>query len=92
MLNPHVNVREHSGPINKEFLSHFGAVVVTDNTIPLATLCQWDEACRTSKPAVLFLLGITSGLTATLFADFGVEHTVTDETGDAAKTGVIEGE
>ncbi|KAH3766129.1 Ubiquitin activating enzyme [Pelomyxa schiedti] len=91
LLNPYVLVREHTSEITDAFLCQFGAVLVTDPRIPASVVQHWDFVCRSRLPTpVLFLMGHSSGATATLWADYGPIHTVTDENGEAAKTSVFE--
>eukprot|EP01105_Mastigella_eilhardi_P027953 TRINITY_DN890_c0_g1_i1.p1 TRINITY_DN890_c0_g1~~TRINITY_DN890_c0_g1_i1.p1 ORF type:complete len:1097 (-),score=334.49 TRINITY_DN890_c0_g1_i1:94-3342(-) len=88
VLNTYVNVVEVTEPITTDILAKHGAVVVTDGSVPRETLCEWDAFCRTH--GILFLYGVTRGVTATAFADFGPKHVVTDETGEANAVSVVE--
>ncbi|KAH3732728.1 Ubiquitin activating enzyme [Pelomyxa schiedti] len=91
LLNPHVTVREHTTEITDDLLLGFGAVLVTDPTIPLSLLEHWNVVCRDRQPkSTLFLVAHSYGAVASIWADYGPVHTVTDENGEAAKNSVIE--
>lgn len=64
-------------------LSNYGAVIVTDNSLPLATLTAWDEYCRTHN--IVFTLAITSGVLGFVFSDFGDHHICSDFDGEPHK-------
>lgn len=66
--------------ITSEFLTSFGAVLVTNDT-PLATQIEWNNATHNSK-GTIYLLAVTNGVTATFFSDFGSEHVITDANGE----------
>ena len=94
-LNTHVAVNIYDGGICTQVLNEdlvkFGAVVVTDCEIHLETLCEWDEICRKAEPTTTFILGLTGGLTFTVFSDFGPKHIITDRTGEICKTSAVQG-
>jgi ubiquitin-activating enzyme E1 len=80
VLNPYVDVRAHTGEITDEFLTSFGAVVVTNNT-PLETQIKWNNATHANGKTI-YLLAVTTGVTATFFSDFGPSHNITDQNGE----------
>lgn len=79
-LNDDVVVQRVSGELTEQVLSSYGAVVVTDASVPLETLDQWNGWCRGA--GVPFFVALTTGVTGTLFSDFGDSHTVTDQDGE----------
>jgi len=100
-LNPYVNVSTHTGPLTDEFLTTFGAILVTDNT-PLETVKHINNLCHNhvakvevskeeNVPApILFILAVTNGVTATVFTDFGPQHKITDQSGENARVNSVD--
>src|SRR3989338_4071790 len=79
-LNDDVEVQAVSEPITHELLARCGAVIVTDNPIPLATLEDWDAFCVSKS--ICFEIAFSSGPSCFMFSDFGNEHEVTDANGE----------
>jgi len=57
----------------------YGAVVVTE-LLPSQTLVALNSAARSR--GVAFMLAVNSGVTASIFSDFGPRHVITDEDGE----------
>lgn len=81
-LNDDVDVKAVS-ELTDEVLAQYQAIVVTDNSIPLATLEAWNAA--TVARNALFLVATTTALSTFIFADFGDHHEVTDKDGELHK-------
>ena len=90
-LNPNVNV-SHIEAVNSAEIVKYDCVCVTDCSIPLAQLVEWNEAARTRfklnpdtglnepHPVAVIAAGI-SGVSAFVFSDFGDEFHVFDPDG-----------
>lgn len=95
-LNPNVHVSTHTGPLTQAYVQQFDVVCVTDQTIPLQTLIQYNQWCRARQDsikgtsAVVFIYSVISGVTANVFADFGPDHACFDDNGVPAKQIVID--
>ena len=89
-LNPYCYVEAHAGPVDAGFVEQpnvtgrdleegerngFAAIVVTQ-LLPKAQLGELNEIAR--KNNIAFILAFTSGITASLFSDFGVFHCCSD--------------
>lgn len=61
----------------------FTAVVVT-RLLPKAELFRINQTARNNNMA--FIMAITSGVTASIFSDFGPKHTITDKDGEPLDT------
>jgi len=77
-LNPNVNVTAHSGPITNDYLKEFNVVVYTDHTA-LKDLLQANAFCRAH--GIKFIAAHITGLTASVFVDFGNAHRCFDADG-----------
>lgn len=88
VLNPYVTVDEYpetstlTDVISDIQKGRFGFVLATDSTLGFKDLVSIDEACRTSGACLT--IGISNGITATIFSDFGSNHTITDADGEPA--------
>lgn len=92
-LNPFCRVDSLSAPeIHDETLTDqdvlgtgrpLAAVVVAD-LLPRADLIRINETCRAN--GVAFVMAINSGVTTSLFSDFGPEHEISDATGEPTQT------
>eukprot|EP00727_Mastigamoeba_balamuthi_P004982 m51a1_g14482 hypothetical protein (1094) ;mRNA; r:716682-721970 len=85
VLNPYVNVRVHAGDLSS--VAGYGAVVVA---APLSQREVSALAAQCRARGALLVVALVSGVVATLFADYGAAHAVTDADGEAAKVNVIE--
>ena len=74
-LNAGADIRVHNGAVTSELLSAVDALVVTTAST-LSELEKMNSVCRAQSNRVVFLAGIVTGALATVFADFGAEHTV----------------
>ena len=83
----HHQVESYSGELTDDFLLSqdvngtgraFAAIVVTQ-LLPKEMLFRLNTTAR--QNSIVFLMALTSGVTASLFSDFGTKHTITDETG-----------
>mmetsp|Transcript_11472 Transcript_11472/g.12589 ORF Transcript_11472/g.12589 Transcript_11472/m.12589 type:complete len:1077 (+) Transcript_11472:2-3232(+) len=88
-LNPYVDVTVMEDEITEEYLANFGAVVVTSE-VPLSKLKAWNKFCHSQPTPILFLMGLTNGVTCSIFADYGPEHTVKDPNGEPARVNVVD--
>jgi len=61
----------------------YTAVIVTE-LLPEATLMAMNDVARAN--GIVFLMAITSGVTASVFSDFGQKHVITDENGEPTQT------
>ncbi|XP_074581592.1 ubiquitin-activating enzyme E1 2-like isoform X1 [Curcuma longa] len=86
-LNNAVLVSTLSGPLIKEQLSNFQAVVFTD--VNLEKAMEYDEFCHTHNPPICFIRTEVRGLFGNVFCDFGPEFTVLDVDGEEPHTGII---
>eukprot|EP00899_Mesostigma_viride_P027629 jgi/Mesvir1/8050/Mv18206-RA.1 len=86
-LNNSVHVSVHHGPLTREFLTGFQAVVCTD--MPYAAAAAVNEICHKASPAVPFLRADIRGVFCSAFADFGPSFEVTDVDGEDPHSGII---
>jgi hypothetical protein len=63
-----------------------GCVIVTD-ILPKDQLFALNQFCR--ENGIVFIMGLTSGVTATVFSDFGDEHIVNDIDGEPTEAFAI---
>jgi ubiquitin-activating enzyme E1 len=89
LLNPFVEVNVMEGHLTPERLIDFGSVVVTCN-LPLETLIELDNFCRSAPKPIQFLLAMNNGVVGSVFTDYGPSHVVTDLDGEIARVNVIE--
>jgi len=93
-LNPYCQVRSFDGTVEQvcdELLarsdeSAFGCVIVTE-LLPRDTLFRMNKLCRQQN--IAFLMALTTGVTASLFSDFGDKHICNDIDGEPTKTFAI---
>ncbi|XP_072993883.1 ubiquitin-activating enzyme E1 2-like isoform X1 [Typha latifolia] len=86
-LNNAVMVSTLTGPLTKEQLSSFQAVVFTD--ICLEKAIEYDDYCHNHQPPISFIKTEVRGLFGSVFCDFGPEFTVVDVDGEEPHTGII---
>ncbi|CAI0474824.1 unnamed protein product [Linum tenue] len=86
-LNNSVLISTLTGPLKKEQLSDFQAVVFTDLSLDKAT--EFDDYCHTHQPPIAFIKSEVRGLFGSVFCDFGPEFTVFDVDGEDPHTGII---
>ncbi|KAF3334641.1 ubiquitin-activating enzyme E1 1-like isoform X1 [Carex littledalei] len=86
-LNNAVLISTLTGPLEKEQLSNFQAVVFTD--IPLEKAIEFDDYCHTHNPPIAFIKSEVRGLFGNIFCDFGPEFTVLDVDGEEPHTGIV---
>jgi len=90
-LNPYCSVKSFDGTIEQvcdDLLarsddSAFGCVIVTE-ILPKAVLYRMNGLCRQQN--IVFLMALTTGVTASLFSDFGPKHVCTDIDGEPTET------
>jgi len=91
-LNPHCKVDVYNGELSDEFLTQtnvmltgkpFKAVVVT-HMLPQEELFRLNETARAND--IAFVMAINTGVTASLFSDFGPAHAITDVDGEPVTT------
>lgn len=91
-LNPYCKVEAYTGAITNNYLltqdvngtgKPFAAVIVTQ-LLPKSELFRINQTCRTNN--IAFLMAFTSGITSSLFSDFGPKHIVNDATGEPVET------
>ncbi len=94
-LNPYCKVEMYSGELDDAYLNQtdvagtgkpFTAVIVS-SLLPKAELFRINNVCRGNHS--VFLLAATNGVAASLFSDFGPEHTITDDNGEPVETYAI---
>jgi len=93
-LNPYCKVDSYPGTVGQicdELLSRsddsaYGCVIVTE-LLPRATLFQMNALCRQQN--IVFLMALTTGVTASLFSDFGDKHICNDIDGEPTETFAI---
>jgi len=93
-LNPYCKVDSYQGTENQvceELLARsddtaYGCVIVTE-LLPRATLFRMNELCRQQN--IVFLMALSTGVTASLFSDFGDRHVCTDIDGEPTETFAI---
>mmetsp|Transcript_30781 Transcript_30781/g.80546 ORF Transcript_30781/g.80546 Transcript_30781/m.80546 type:complete len:1703 (+) Transcript_30781:130-5238(+) len=88
-LNPYCKVDAWEGPLTAEAVvadknvlgsgKPFTAIIVTE-LLPKEELFELNEAARAAGMA--FVLAVTSGVTASVFSDFGPAHHITDPNGE----------
>ena len=87
-LNPHCKVEAYDGELSDEYLlsqdvngtgKPFAAVIVTQ-LLPKAELFRVNQTARAN--GITFLMALTSGVTASIFSDFGPAHVITDPNGE----------
>ncbi|XP_078162757.1 ubiquitin-activating enzyme E1 1-like [Carex rostrata] len=86
-LNNAVLISTLTGPLEKEQLSNFQAVVFTD--IPLEKAIEYDDYCHTHNPPIAFIKSEVRGLFGNIFCDFGPEFAVLDVDGEEPHTGIV---
>ncbi|XP_020101243.1 ubiquitin-activating enzyme E1 2-like [Ananas comosus] len=86
-LNNAVLISTLTGPLSKEQLSSFQAVVFTD--IALEKAIEYDDYCHNHQPPIAFIKTEIRGLFGSIFCDFGSEFTVVDVDGEEPHTGII---
>ncbi|CAL1378654.1 unnamed protein product [Linum trigynum] len=86
-LNNSVVISTLTGPLKKEQLSDFQAVVFTDLSLDKAI--EFDDYCHTHQPPIAFIKSEVRGLFGSVFCDFGPEFTVFDVDGEDPHTGII---
>lgn len=93
-LNPYCTVERHSGDLSDEYITSsnvegtgkpFAAVVVTQ-LLPKAELFRINQTAR--GHGIAFILAYTSGVTASLFSDFG-SHLVNDVDGEVSESQAV---
>jgi ubiquitin-activating enzyme E1 len=82
-LNDDEEVLAVEEEITDAVIARYQALIVTDNTIPLAKLEAWNVFCAANN--IVFVLAITSGPFGFVFSDFGDHHVVTDKDGEPHK-------
>ena len=97
MADPYCSVAVHAGELSDEFVTQsdvlesgksFTAIVVTQ-MLPQDELTRLDSLARGNGMA--FILAFTSGVTASMFSDFGPMHVITDSDGKSKETLAIAG-
>jgi len=90
-LNPYCDVSSFTGSFDEVLsglMTKTGedaiAVVIVTELLPQEQLYKLNQLCRQSKRT--FLMALTTGVTGTLFSDFGDAHEVTDIDGEATDT------
>ncbi|ONK61827.1 uncharacterized protein A4U43_C08F34000 [Asparagus officinalis] len=86
-LNSAVLVSVLTGPLSKDQLSDFQAVVFTD--ISLEKAIEFNDYCHSHQPPISFIKSEVRGLFGSVFCDFGPEFTVVDVDGKEPHTGII---
>ena len=77
-LNMYVDVTSHTSQLNRDFLSQFQVVIMTEGS--LAESMAINDICRQNNANFLFCK--TLGLVGQLFCDFGPDFTVLDCNGE----------
>ncbi len=85
-LNDRCELKLHEGAVTEEFVTQFRVVVLTDNRSREA-LVRLAEACHRAGVAVI--AADCWGVFGWTFVDLGAEHTISDRTGERAKTGYL---
>eukprot|EP01062_Namystynia_karyoxenos_P018915 TRINITY_DN1705_c0_g1_i2.p1 TRINITY_DN1705_c0_g1~~TRINITY_DN1705_c0_g1_i2.p1 ORF type:complete len:1280 (+),score=513.52 TRINITY_DN1705_c0_g1_i2:119-3958(+) len=106
-LNPYVKVSVSSAPLSiapgdgasgadglQQMLKETGCTaLVVARELPLDVLEAWGAHCH--EAGIVFLLGVSRGLSGAIFADFankgGTPHVLTDPTGEPLRTMAIAG-
>lgn len=86
VLNPHVEVTAHSGPLDQELLMQFQVVVLTDSS--LDDQKRFGDFCHSN--GIRFIVADTKGLCGQLFCDFGEVFEVLDQDGETPESAMIE--
>lgn len=93
-LNPYVQVTVFEGnELNPEKVKDFSVVVITELILPLSKLQALNEATRQTAPdkqGVGFILALCTGLSGSVFVDFGNYHVINDENGIPTNTRFIQ--
>ncbi|KAJ0068755.1 hypothetical protein NL108_010829, partial [Boleophthalmus pectinirostris] len=85
-LNPHVQVKEHTGPLDQELLMQFQVVVLTDSS--LEDQKRFGDFCHSN--GIQFIVADTKGLCGQLFCDFGEAFEVLDQDGEMPESVLIQ--
>ncbi|XP_033822683.1 ubiquitin-like modifier-activating enzyme 1 [Periophthalmus magnuspinnatus] len=85
-LNPHVQVKEHTGPLGQELLLQFQVVVLTDSS--LDDQKRFGDFCHLN--GIHFIVADTKGLCGQLFCDFGEAFEVLDQDGEMPESVLIQ--
>ncbi|KAK7916549.1 hypothetical protein WMY93_012310 [Mugilogobius chulae] len=85
-LNPHVQVKEHTGPLDQELLLQFQVVVLTDSS--LDDQKKIGDFCHSN--GIQFIVADTKGLCGQLFCDFGEAFEVLDQDGEMPESVLIQ--
>ncbi|XP_037535723.1 ubiquitin-like modifier-activating enzyme 1 [Nematolebias whitei] len=86
VLNPHVLVSAHTGPLDEDLLQQYQVVVLTDSS--LDDQKRFGEFCHSR--GIRFIVADTKGLCGQLFCDFGEEFEVLDRDGEMPVSVMIE--
>ncbi|XP_059184316.1 ubiquitin-like modifier-activating enzyme 1 [Centropristis striata] len=86
VLNPHVHVSAHTGPLDEELLLQYQVVVLTDSS--LDDQKRFGEFCHSH--GIKFIVADTKGLCGELFCDFGEEFVVLDQDGEEPASAMIQ--
>jgi len=100
-LNPNVNVSVLANTeVTPQIIQQFDVVCVTDGTIPLQQLQEWDHAARSRfRPGadgtpechpVVFISSAVSGASGYIFSDFGDKFHVFDTDGVPVRSVVLD--
>lgn len=88
VLNPYVTVSEYpdnvvlASVVDDIASGKYGFVLATDSTLSYADLAAIDNACRAANAGLT--IGLSDGVTASVFSDFGANHAITDADGEPA--------
>ena len=85
-LNPYVTVTCLEGPLNKESLGNYSAVVLID--LP-SRAAQLDLADYCHSIGVCVMVADTHGVYGTIFCDFGEAYICTDTTGELCASSMV---
>ena len=95
-LNPYCNVESHKAArLENEFLTSkdvngtgkpFAAIIITQ-LLPKEDMFRLNETARSNN--IVFLCALTSGVTASIFSDFGPNHLISDTNGQALPTKAV---
>eukprot|EP01130_Rhizamoeba_saxonica_P004394 TRINITY_DN1799_c0_g2_i1.p1 TRINITY_DN1799_c0_g2~~TRINITY_DN1799_c0_g2_i1.p1 ORF type:complete len:1098 (-),score=300.95 TRINITY_DN1799_c0_g2_i1:28-3321(-) len=86
-LNPFVEVVEHTGDLNDDFVLEFGTIVVTSH-LPKSEIIRINTICHANN--IPFIYAATFGVTAAIFSDFGDHHKIYDIDGEPQIVNVVE--
>jgi ubiquitin-activating enzyme E1 len=96
-LNPYCKVEVYDGPLSDDLITQgdvldsgkpFAAVVVTQ-MLPKSDMYRINTVARSHN--IAFIMAFTSGVTASMFSDFGDKHIITDHDGKAKETLALAG-